>query len=91
MISARVRFAEAVRSRPVDLGLACLLVGAEVDPSLDVDDSLAVLDALAATARPLVPAGASPAGVATASWRRAATSPRRCRGRRRPARMRSGA
>ena len=55
MSSTRRRFAEVVRSEPIDLGLACLLVGGEVDRSLDVDASLAVLDALAATARPLVP------------------------------------
>lgn len=55
MSSTRARFAEVVRSEPVDLGLACLLVAGEVDRSLDVDASLAALDALAATARPLVP------------------------------------
>ncbi len=55
MSSTRGRFAEVVRSEPLDLGLACLLVGGEVDRSLDVDASLAALDALAATARPLVP------------------------------------
>lgn len=55
MTSTRARFAEVVRSEPVDLGLACLLVGGEVDRSLDVDASLAALDALAAAARPLVP------------------------------------
>jgi hypothetical protein len=53
--ASRRRFAEVVRSEPIDLGLACLLVGGEVERSLDVDASLAVLDALAATARPLVP------------------------------------
>lgn len=55
MSSTRARFAEVVRAEPIDLGLACLLVSGEVDRSLDVDSSLAVLDALAATARPLVP------------------------------------
>lgn len=55
MSSTRARFAEVVRSEPVDLGLACLLVGGEVDRALDVDASLAALDALAAAARPLVP------------------------------------
>ena len=55
MSATRKRFAEVVRSEPLDLGLACLLVGGEVERSLDVDASLAVLDALAATARPLVP------------------------------------
>ena len=52
--ASRARFAEAVRSEPVDVGLACLLMGCEAEPDLDVDPSLAVLDALAATARPLV-------------------------------------
>jgi regulator of sirC expression with transglutaminase-like and TPR domain len=37
-----------VRAEPVDVGLAALLVGAEVEPTLDVDASLAALDALAA-------------------------------------------
>jgi regulator of sirC expression with transglutaminase-like and TPR domain len=45
---SRARFAEVVHAEPVDVGLACLLVGAEVDPHLDVDASLAQLDALAA-------------------------------------------
>lgn len=51
---SRARFAELVRSEPVDVGLACLLIGAESEPDLDVDASLAVLDDLAAAARPLV-------------------------------------
>ncbi len=50
MTSSRRRFAEVVRAEPIDLGLACLLVGGEVDRSLDVDASLAMLDGLAATA-----------------------------------------
>lgn len=45
---SRARFAEVVRAEPVDVGLACLLVGAEVEPDLDIDASLAALDALAA-------------------------------------------
>jgi hypothetical protein len=61
----RQRFAEVVRAEPVDLGLACLLVGGEVPGSrLDVEQSLADLDALAALARPLVPRGG---GVAAAA------------------------
>jgi regulator of sirC expression with transglutaminase-like and TPR domain len=52
---ARRRFAEVVRSEPVDLGLACLLIGNEVDRSLDVDRSLGLLDLLAGDARSLVP------------------------------------
>ena len=62
--ATRNRFAEVVRSTPVDVGLACLLVGGEVEPDLDVAAWLAVLDALAATARPLVPRGSSPAAAA---------------------------
>lgn len=61
MSSTRRRFAEVVRSEPIDLGLACLLVGGEVERSIDVDASLAVLDALAETARPLVPRTGVPA------------------------------
>jgi len=64
MIPTRARFAEVVRSEPVDLGLACLLVGGEVESDLDVDESLAVLDALAAAARPLIAPGSPPAVVA---------------------------
>lgn len=45
--ASRARFAEAVRQEPVDVALACLLVGAEVDPSLDPGPWLAELDALA--------------------------------------------
>lgn len=59
-MSARRRFADVVRSEPVDVGLACLLVGAEVDPALDVDDGLRRLDELAAAARPEVPRRAGP-------------------------------
>ena len=59
-MTTRDRFAEVVRSEPVDLGLACLLVGGEVDPELDVAASLAVLDGLAAAARPHVPPGCAP-------------------------------
>ena len=70
MSPTRRRFAEAVRSEPVDLPLACLLVGGEVEPELDVDVWLARLDALAAAARPLVPPGCSPA-VAADGLRRA--------------------
>ena len=45
--ASRTRFAEVVRSEPVDVALACLLVGAEVDPSLEPGPWLAELDALA--------------------------------------------
>jgi hypothetical protein len=47
--ASRARFAEVVRAEPVDVGLAALLVGAEVEPTLDIDLSLAVLDGLAAS------------------------------------------
>ena len=60
----RDRFAEVVRRDPVDVGLACLLIGVEVDPDLDVDAALAVLDALAASARAQVPPGSSPEAAA---------------------------
>ncbi len=45
---SREDFRRAVRDDPVDLGLACLLMGREVDPDLDVSAGLASLDALAA-------------------------------------------
>lgn len=64
MSPTRRRFAEVVRSRPVDVGLACLLVGGEVDPDLDVETWTGVLDSLAGTVR--LPAGAAPAQVAEA-------------------------
>ena len=60
----RARFAAAVRQEPVDLARACLLVGAEVREDLDPETGLAALDALAAAARPHVPAGCSPAEAA---------------------------
>lgn len=58
--ASRARFAEVVRAEPVDLGLACLLVGCEVEPELDVDLPLALLDAHAAAARARVPRRARP-------------------------------
>lgn len=54
MRPSRVRFAEVVRSDPIDVGLACLLMGGEVHLDLDVDPSLAILDELAASTRPLL-------------------------------------
>lgn len=47
-MSSRARFAEVVRAEPVDVGLAALLVAAEVEPTLDVDEWLEALDELAA-------------------------------------------
>jgi regulator of sirC expression with transglutaminase-like and TPR domain len=60
----RARFAEVVRSEPVDVGLACLLIGSEVDPDLDVDDSLEALDVIAAQLRLRLHGRTSPADVA---------------------------
>ena len=54
--ASRARFAGAVRAPDVDLGLACLLIGVEADPGLDVDAQLARLDELAAA----VPSGLPP-------------------------------
>jgi regulator of sirC expression with transglutaminase-like and TPR domain len=51
---SRERFAEVVRLEPADVGLACLLIGCETQPDLDVDACLSQLDDLAAAARPLV-------------------------------------
>ena len=51
MSPTRARFAEVVRSEPVDVGLACLLIGGEVDRDLDVDASLETLERLAAGVR----------------------------------------
>ncbi len=61
---SRDRFAEVVRNDPVDIGLACLLIGCEADPDLDVEASLRVLDTLAATVRAQVPPGRSPTAAA---------------------------
>lgn len=52
--ASRERFAEVVRTEPADVGLACLLIGCEVEPDLDLESCLTALDRLAATARPLV-------------------------------------
>ena len=49
--ASRSRFAEVVRAEPLDVGLACLLMGGEVEPDLDVEEGLAVLDRLAAKVR----------------------------------------
>ena len=51
MSPTRVRFAEVVRSEPIDVGLACLLIGGEVQRDLDVDDSLEILDLIATQVR----------------------------------------
>ena len=46
---SRERFAEVVRTDPVDVGLACALIAAEAEPDLDVREPLVELDVLAAT------------------------------------------
>jgi regulator of sirC expression with transglutaminase-like and TPR domain len=56
---SRERFAAAVRAPEPDLALACLLIGCEVAPDLDVGPSLARLDALAADLGEELPAGGS--------------------------------
>lgn len=63
-MSSRARFAEVVRATPVDLALACMLVGAEVEPGLDADEGLRRLDQLAAGARSDVPRRAGVRGAA---------------------------
>ena len=62
---SRERFAATLRSERPDLGLACLLIGVEVQPDLDVDASLADIEELAADAAGDVPAGAAPYDTAT--------------------------
>jgi hypothetical protein len=52
--ASRARFAEVVRAERVDTAIACLLMGCESEPDLDLDASVLVLDALAETARPYV-------------------------------------
>ena len=48
--ASRARFAEVVRSpEPIDVGLAALLLCVEVEPTLDLDAPLAMLDGLAAS------------------------------------------
>jgi regulator of sirC expression with transglutaminase-like and TPR domain len=59
-------FGTAVREDPVDLGLACGLIGLTADHSADVTSALAALDAFAALARPLVAAAQTPAEQADA-------------------------
>lgn len=59
----RRRFAETMRATSPDLGLACLLIGAEVFPDLSVAEGLASLDALAEAAAPLMVSGEEAAGL----------------------------
>lgn len=59
--ASREWFAEVVRTEPVDLALACLLVGAEVEPNLDPLPHLVTLDRLAESASPRVATAGSAA------------------------------
>ncbi len=59
-------FGSAVREDPVDLGLACGLIGLAADPAADVTASLSALDAYAALARPLLLDATTPAEQADA-------------------------
>ena len=45
---SREEFRRVVTAEPVDVGLACLLMGGEVDPEVDVPAAMATLDQLAA-------------------------------------------
>lgn len=51
----RDEFRRVVTSDPVDIGLACLLMGTEVEPDLDVSLCVAALDALALKVPPADP------------------------------------
>ena len=53
--ASRLRFAGVVREPEPDLGLACLLIGCEVYPDLDVAPALAQLDELGADLRAEAP------------------------------------
>lgn len=52
MSAAARRFAAVVRQEPVDLGMACALIGAAAQPHHDPDATLRVLDQLAAEVPP---------------------------------------
>jgi regulator of sirC expression with transglutaminase-like and TPR domain len=53
--TSRERFAAVVRTEPVDLGLACLLMAAQADPTLDIRAAQAELDRLARSVDPKRP------------------------------------
>ncbi len=59
----RRRFADTMRATAPDLGLACLLIGAEVYPDLDVPASIAVLDSLAESAAAHMVSGEEASGL----------------------------
>ena len=60
---SRRRFAETMRATEPDLGLACLLIAAEVFPDLDIAEGLAALDTLATAAAPYMVSGEEAAGL----------------------------
>jgi len=74
-LSTRAQFAELVRRPDVPLDLACLLIGGEVDPAVDVSAGLAALDALAVSGKYDLDGASSPveigAGLAVALGERA--------------------
>lgn len=59
----RERFAEVLRGAEPPLDLACLLIGREVEPELDVAVGLAALDALAEVVGAGLPGDAGPAQI----------------------------
>ncbi len=61
---SREEFRRAVGDEPVDLGLACLLIGREAEPDLDLTAGLAALDALAAAVPATDPTDAAGSAVA---------------------------
>lgn len=63
--ASREEFAALVRGEQVDLARACLLIGVEADPQLEVAPQLALLDTLAAAVPDPGP-GADPAAAAEA-------------------------
>lgn len=58
--TSRQRFAEAARAEGVDLGLLCLLVGAEADPALGEEGLTAAVDELDRLAGLVEPGGGEP-------------------------------
>lgn len=51
--ASRTRFAQTVRSEPLDTALACLLIGCEAEPDLDLDAPHQLLDELAGLVGPI--------------------------------------
>ena len=64
--ASRERFADVVRTEPVDLGLACALIAVEASPELDVGGPLRELDRLAASAEEPVAELGGPEGLRVA-------------------------